>query len=42
MFWEPGMKKKTKNFRKELKISKACLSFVFAGINNTMSAFNGK
>ncbi|WP_449399796.1 aminoacyl-tRNA hydrolase [Chryseobacterium wanjuense] len=22
--------------------SKACLSFVFAGINNTMSAFNGK
>ncbi|BEV05512.1 MULTISPECIES: aminoacyl-tRNA hydrolase [Chryseobacterium] len=24
------------------KFSKACLSFVFAGINNTMSAFNGK
>lgn len=24
------------------KFSKACLSFVFAGINNTMSSFNGK
>ncbi|QQV02167.1 MULTISPECIES: aminoacyl-tRNA hydrolase [Chryseobacterium] len=24
------------------KFAKACLSFVFAGINNTMSAFNGK
>lgn len=24
------------------KFSKACLSFVFVGINNTMSAFNGK
>jgi len=24
------------------KFSKACLSFVFAGISNTMSAFNGK
>lgn len=24
------------------KLSKACLSFVFAGIQNTMSAFNGK
>lgn len=24
------------------KFSEACLSFVFAGINNTMSAFNGK
>jgi len=24
------------------KFSKACLSFVFAGIGNTMSAFNGK
>ncbi|MCW3160422.1 aminoacyl-tRNA hydrolase [Chryseobacterium oryctis] len=24
------------------KFSKTCLSFVFAGINNTMSAFNGK
>ena len=24
------------------KFSKACLSFVFAGIQNTMTAFNGK
>lgn len=43
MFWGAGVKKKKEKLQERIdKFSQAALSFVFAGVQNTMSGFNGK